>query len=76
MEEAAYGKLYVRGHDREGRPIIYFNPGQERSFDTEKVCFVSLCCMRHIVDGIAPCEVGYVQEDVMYFSGYLRTQTR
>lgn len=32
-----YGKMYVRGHDREGRPIIHYRPGLEKSFDTEKV---------------------------------------
>lgn len=32
-----YGKMYVRGHDRDGRPIIHYRPGLERSFDTEKV---------------------------------------
>ncbi|CAM9456580.1 unnamed protein product [Hapterophycus canaliculatus] len=31
-----YGKMYVRGHDREGRPIIHYRPGLEKSFDTEK----------------------------------------
>lgn len=36
-EEAMYGKMYVRGHDREGRPIIHYRPGLEKSFDTEKV---------------------------------------
>eukprot|EP00752_Nemacystus_decipiens_P005199 g4718.t1 len=35
-EEAMYGKMYVRGHDREGRPIIHYRPGLEKSFDTEK----------------------------------------
>lgn len=37
IEEAEHGKLYVRGHDREGRPIIHYSPGLEISFDTEKV---------------------------------------
>ena len=37
VEEAEHGKLYVRGHDREGRPIIHYSPGLEISFDTEKV---------------------------------------
>lgn len=36
-EEAMDGKMYVRGHDREGRPIIHYRPGLEKSFDTEKV---------------------------------------
>ncbi|CAN0424513.1 unnamed protein product, partial [Laminaria digitata] len=36
IEEAEHGKLYVRGHDREGRPIIHYSPGLEISFDTEK----------------------------------------
>ncbi|CAN0417254.1 unnamed protein product [Pylaiella littoralis] len=35
-EEAMYGKMYVRGFDREGRPIIHYRPGLERSFDVEK----------------------------------------
>lgn len=38
MEEATFGKMYVRGHDREGRPIIHYTPGEERSFDINKVC--------------------------------------
>lgn len=37
MDEAASGKLYTRGHDRQGRAVIYFTPGLESSFDTEKV---------------------------------------
>lgn len=32
-----HGKMYVRGYDREGRPIIHYRPGLEKSFDTEKV---------------------------------------
>ena len=37
IEEAEGGKLYVRGHDRQGRPIIHYSPGLEISFDTERV---------------------------------------
>lgn len=36
-EEAKYGKMYVRGFDRQQRPIIHYRPGLEKSFDTEKV---------------------------------------
>lgn len=44
-EEAENGKMYVRGHDREGRPIIHYSPGKEKSFNSEEVrrcvrCFV------------------------------------
>ncbi|CAM9643337.1 unnamed protein product [Ectocarpus sp. 13 AM-2016] len=35
-EEAKYGKMYVRGFDRQQRPIIHYRPGLEKSFDTEK----------------------------------------
>ncbi|CAM9440249.1 unnamed protein product [Discosporangium mesarthrocarpum] len=35
-KEAAHGKLFARGYDREGRPVIYFNPGEERSFNAEQ----------------------------------------
>ncbi|CAM9904510.1 unnamed protein product [Ectocarpus fasciculatus] len=35
-EEATYGKMYVRGFDRQQRPIIHYRPGLEKSFDTEK----------------------------------------
>ncbi|CAM9207418.1 unnamed protein product [Ectocarpus sp. 6 AP-2014] len=35
-EEAKYGKMYVRGLDRQQRPIIHYRPGLEKSFDTEK----------------------------------------
>lgn len=38
-EEAMHGKIYVRGFDREGRPIIHYRPGLEKSFDVEQVWY-------------------------------------
>lgn len=37
VEEAKDGKIYVRGHDRDGRPIIFYTPGLEQSFNVREV---------------------------------------
>ena len=42
LEEAVPGKIYVRGHDQDGRAVVYMRPGRENTHN-------QLNNMRHLV---------------------------
>ena len=41
--------MYVRGHDRDGRPIIFYTPALEKSFNTREVMSIAA----HVIEFIA-----------------------